>query len=185
MTAWLLEAEGRAEEPGEDEGGGSLMLRPSSLTFSGVEANAGDGVLSDFPPPLVLEWMLPSDWWNPRRSRPDLLPWLFVDDTVEAIEKDRDLGMVRDIVVGEDGEGELLLEPWGELPGVLSREWRKLELRVRTGSDSRVGSPVALVVVVHVDVDILRIKLGGKLLRSLCKTHSKHMVMSFVDSFFT
>ena len=72
-----------------------------------------------------------------------------------------------EIVVGDDGDGELLLEPCGELPGVLSLECRKLELRVRTGSDSRVGSPVALVVVVHVDVDILRIRLGGRLLRSL------------------
>ena len=72
-----------------------------------------------------------------------------------------------EIVVGDDGDGELLLEPCGELPGVLSLECRKLELRVRTGSDSRVGSPVALVVVVHVEVDILRIRLGGRLLRSL------------------
>ncbi len=85
------------------------------------------------------------------------------------MEKDLDLGMVRDIVVGEEGEGELLLLPGGLDPGVLSREWRKLELRVRTGSCSKVGNPVALVVVVQVLVDILRIRLGGKLLRNLCR----------------
>ncbi len=84
------------------------------------------------------------------------------------MEKDLDLGMVRDIVVGEEGEGELLRLPGGLDPGVLSREWRKLELRVRTGSCSRVGNPVALVVVVQVLVDIRRMRLGGKLLRNLC-----------------
>ena len=69
-------------------------------------------------------------------------------------------------MVGLEGLGELLLELVGLLPGVFSLEWRKLELRVRQGSLSRVGSPVALVVVVQVDVDIRRIKLGGRLRRN-------------------
>ena len=52
-------------------GGGSLMLLPSSLTFSGVEAS-GDGLLSGLrlvvvpllglSPPLEQALMLPSDW---------------------------------------------------------------------------------------------------------------------------
>ena len=84
-------------------------------------------------------------------------------------EKERLLGMVSEIVVGEDGEGELLRLLTGLEPGVLSRECRKLELRVRQGSGSRVGMPVAEVVVVHVEVDMRRIRLGGKLRRNLCK----------------
>ena len=85
-----------------------------------------------------------------------------------ATEKDLDLGMVSETVVGELGLGLLLREPVGDEPGVLSREWRKLELRVRQGSVSRVGRPVAEVVVVHVLVDMRRIRLGGRLRRSRC-----------------
>lgn len=77
-------------------------------------------------------------------------------------EKDRDLGIDR-TTVGELGEGELLRLPTGLDPGVPSRLWRKLELRILHGSSSSVGMPVADVVVVHVLVDILRIRLGGKL----------------------
>lgn len=82
------------------------------------------------------------------------------------MEKERDLGMVNE-TVGEEGEGELLRLPTGLDPGVLSREWRKLEERVRHGSGSSVGMPVADVVVVHVEVDIRRIRLGGRLRLSL------------------
>ncbi len=81
--------------------------------------------------------------------------------------------MVREMFVGEEGDGDPLRESGGELPGVLSREWRKLELRVRTGSLSSVGSPVALVVVVHVDVDIRRIRLGGRLRRRRCDVENR------------
>ena len=77
---------------------------------------------------------------------------------------DLDFGIISD-VVGLLGEGELLLELVGLLPGVFSREWRKLELRVLQGSVSRVGRPVALVVVVQVEVLIRRIRLGGRLRR--------------------
>lgn len=84
---------------------------------------------------------------------------------MDAAEKERDLGMVREMVVGELGEGLLLRLPVGEEPGVLSRECRKLELRVRQGSGSRVGMPVAEVVVVHVEVDMRRMRLGGRLRR--------------------
>lgn len=77
-------------------------------------------------------------------------------------EKDRDLGIDR-TTVGELGEGELLRLPTGLDPGVPSRLCRKLELRILHGSSSSVGMPVADVVVVHVLVDILRIRLGGKL----------------------
>lgn len=48
-------------------------------------------------------------------------------------EKERDLGMMREMVVGELGEGLLLRLPTGLDPGVLSREWRKLRLRVLQG----------------------------------------------------
>ena len=71
--------------------------------------------------------------------------------------------------VGELGEGLLLRLSTGLEPGVVSRECRKLELRIRHGSNSSVGIPVAEVVVVHVLVDILRNKLGGKLRLNLCK----------------
>ena len=83
----------------------------------------------------------------------------------DATENDLDLGMVREMVVGELGEGLLLRLPVGLDPGVLSREWRKLELRVRHGSGSKVGMPVAEVVVVHVEVDMRRMRLGGRLRR--------------------
>ena len=102
------------------------------------------------------------------------------------IENERDFGMVREIVVGEEGEGELLRLPTGLEPGVLSREWRKLELLVRHGSGSSVGMPVADVVVVHVDVDIRRIRLGGRLRRNLCrnnksyKQHKPHRCNTFL-----
>lgn len=85
-----------------------------------------------------------------------------------ASEKERDFGIVREIVVlAVLGEGLLLLLPVGLDPGVLSREWRKLELRVRQGSGSSVGIPVAEVVVVHVLVDMRLMSPGGRLLRSL------------------
>lgn len=79
-------------------------------------------------------------------------------------EKDRDLG-IESTTVGELGDGELLRLPTGLDPGVPSRLWRKLELRILQGSSSNVGMPVAVVVVVHVLVDILRIRLGGRLRR--------------------
>lgn len=85
---------------------------------------------------------------------------------VLATEKDRDLGMVSTRVAGELGEGLLLRLPEGLPPGTAqSRVCRKLELRIRDGSASSVGIPVAEVVVVHVLVDIRRIRLGGKLRR--------------------
>ena len=91
-----------------------------------------------------------------------------MEGCVAASEKERDLGMVK-TTVGELGEGLLLRLSTGLEPGVVSREWRKLELRTRHGSSSRVGMPVADVVVVHVLVDILRSKLGGKLRLNLWK----------------
>ena len=84
-------------------------------------------------------------------------------------ENDLDLGIVREMVVGDPGEGLLLRLPVGLDPGVLSRECLKLQLLVRHGSGSSVGRPVADVVVVHVLVDIRRMRLGGKLRRNLCK----------------
>ena len=95
--------------------------------------------------------------------------WLAPGGTpdVDDAENDLDLGMVSEMVVGELGEGLLLRLPVGLPPGVLSREWRKLELRVRHGSGSRVGMPVAEVVVVQVLVDILRMREGGRLRRNL------------------
>lgn len=83
-----------------------------------------------------------------------------------ASEKERDFGIVR-TTVGELGDGLLLRLSTGLDPGVVSRECLKLELLTRHGSSSRVGIPVADVVVVQVLVDILRSKLGGKLLRNL------------------
>ena len=83
-----------------------------------------------------------------------------------AREKERDLGIMRETLVGELGEGLLLRLLAGLEPGVFSLECRKLELRVRHGSGSNVGMPVADVVVVHVLVDMRRIKLGGRDLRN-------------------
>lgn len=80
-------------------------------------------------------------------------------------EKDRDFGIMSEMVVGLLGEGLLLRLFVGLEPGVFSRECLKLELRVRQGSASNVGSPVAEVVVVQVLVDMRRIRLGGKLRR--------------------
>ena len=80
-------------------------------------------------------------------------------------ENDLDLGIVNETAVGDPGDGLLLRLPAGLDPGVESLECRKLELRVRQGSVSSVGRPVAEVVVVQVLVDIRRIRLGGKLRR--------------------
>ncbi len=159
---WDTDGPGKGDEMGTMGelvlDGGSLMLRANS----GV-GDRGTGFLPD--PPLPDSGAGLSAPSIPRLSRPPERPL-----PVVVMENDRDFGMVREIDVGEDGDGELLRLPCGELPGVLSRECRKLELRVRTGSLSSVGRPVALVVVVHVLVDILRIKLGGRLLLSLCTT---------------
>lgn len=70
-----------------------------------------------------------------------------------------------------EGEGELLRLPEGLEPGVPSRECRKLAERRRHGSGSSVGMPVAEVVVVHVLVDMRRMRLGGRLRRSLCNSN--------------
>jgi hypothetical protein len=80
--------------------------------------------------------------------------------------------MVRMTVALVEGEGELLREPEGEEPGVPSLECRKLADLRRQGSGSRVGMPVAEVVVVHVEVDMRRIRLGGRLLRSRCNSNN-------------
>lgn len=92
-----------------------------------------------------------------------------VDVGTFASENDLDFGIVNDTGVGEFGEGLLLRLPFGLALGVDSREWRKLELRLRHGSVSKVGRPVAEVVVVQVLVDIRRIRLGGKLRRNRYK----------------
>ena len=86
----------------------------------------------------------------------------------EARENDLDLGMVSTVVVEStaEGEGLLLRLPLGEEPGVPSRECLKEEDRRRQGSGSRVGIPVAEVVVVQVLVDIRRIREGGRERRS-------------------
>lgn len=84
----------------------------------------------------------------------------------EAKEKERDLGMVSTTVLLVEGDGELLRLPEGLEPGVPSRECRKLAERMRHGSSSNVGMPVAVVVVVQVLVDMRRIRLGGRLRRS-------------------
>ena len=60
-------------------------------------------------------------------------------------------------------------------PGVESRECRSEVLLVRHGSGSSVGSPVADVVVVHVLVDIRRIKLGGRLRRNRYNTQKQQV----------
>lgn len=96
--------------------------------------------------------------------RENRLEWLDPTGEGEARENERDFGIVR-TTVGELGEGLLLRLPTGLEAGVPSREWRKLELRIRHGSSSSVGMPVAEVVVVQVLVDMRRIKLGGKLRR--------------------
>lgn len=83
-------------------------------------------------------------------------------------EKERDLGIVNTVVLLETtelGEGLLLLLPLGLEPGVPSRECLKEDDLKRQGSGSRVGMPVAEVVVVHVLVDMRRISDGGKLRR--------------------
>jgi hypothetical protein len=92
-------------------------------------------------------------------------------------EKERDLGIER-TTVGELGEGELLRLPTGLEPGVPSRLCRKLELRILQGSSSSVGMPVAVVVVVQVLVDILRIRLGGRLRRDFCKQNHTTVIHS-------
>lgn len=71
-----------------------------------------------------------------------------------------------DEVGGAEGEGELLRLPLGLEPGVPSRECLKEEDRSRHGSGSKVGMPVADVVVVHVLVDMRLIREGGKLRRN-------------------
>ena len=76
--------------------------------------------------------------------------------------------MVKITVALAEGLGELLLDPEGLEPGVPSLECLKLAERSRHGSGSSVGIPVAEVVVVHVEVDIRRIRLGGSDLRNLC-----------------
>jgi hypothetical protein len=81
------------------------------------------------------------------------------------MENDRDFGIVKQTVVGEIGEGLLLQLVTGLVPGAESLDRRTLALRWRHGSGSKVGIPVAEVVVVHVLVDILRIKLEGRLRR--------------------
>ena len=78
----------------------------------------------------------------------------------------RAAGEVCGVVWGEPGDGVLL--SGGLETGVLSRECRKLLPRLRHISVSSVGRPVADVVVVHVLVDIRRIRLGGRLLRTRC-----------------
>ena len=91
-----------------------------------------------------------------------------------AIVTERDLGRPTTavdgaVICGEPGDGVLASLPGGLDTGVLSRDWRKpplLPVRTRQGSDSSVGRPVADVVVVHV-VDMRRMRLGGKLLRSV------------------
>lgn len=65
----------------------------------------------------------------------------------------------------EAGDGLLLRLPFGLEPGVPSLECRKDDERMRQGSGSRVGMPVADVVVVQVLVDILLINDGGRLRR--------------------
>lgn len=74
------------------------------------------------------------------------------------------------VVLGmEEGDGLLLRLPFGLEPGVPSRECRKEDDRSRQGSGSSVGIPVADVVVVHVLVDMRRIREGGKLRRRRCE----------------
>ena len=88
-----------------------------------------------------------------------------------ANENDLDFGIVREVAcaAGEPGDGVLDPESGGLHPGVLSREWRMLEPRFRQRSVSKVGRPVAEVVVVHVLVDIRRMREGGRLLRRRCQ----------------
>lgn len=94
-----------------------------------------------------------------------------------ATEKERDFGIARTMVAGELGDGLLLRLPDGLPPGMAqSLDWRKLELRSRDGSASRVGIPVADVVVVHVLVDMRRIRLGGRLLRRRCNEKAQKLL---------
>ena len=92
--------------------------------------------------------------------------------------KERDLGRLLVAVPGVAGAAEICGEPGdgvlASLAGGLDTgvlpvdDWRKLVPRTRHGSDSSVGRPVADVVVVHVLVDMRRIRFGGRLLRSFC-----------------
>lgn len=81
------------------------------------------------------------------------------------MENERDclgvIGTFASLKLGEPGDGLLLRLPPGLIPGVC----RMVVLRFRTGSGSRLGIPVALVVVVHVLVDMRRRRLSGKLRR--------------------
>lgn len=96
-----------------------------------------------------------------------------------ASENDRDFGMEMETSGEFDGDGLLLLQAVFDegLDAVMS-PCLKETLRCCRGSGSKVGMPVAEVVVVHVLVDIRRSRFGGRLRRNLCKKAEQKLEFS-------
>ena len=143
-----------------------ICSEDNSLSMSGGRAHTSEPAMSVLRGLSLVSAVAPKQL---RWSRVGLRGVMTIGPTL-ATEKERVLGMLRARVVGEPGEGLLLRLATGLELGVLSHEWRKLELRVRHGSGSSVGIPVADVVVVHVLADMRRMRLWGRLRRRRCNT---------------